>query len=112
MGAVTRRSFGAAQPLGTRRHRPDYWLLVISAALIAVGLVVVYSISPGLVAEQGDAASRLIFKQLIAVGLGLVAFGITANLPLKAWERLQTPLLVAAALSAVAVRVFGQEVNG
>jgi hypothetical protein len=53
MRVVARRSFGTAQPAGVRRHRPDYWLLVISAALIAMGLIVVYSISPGLMVEKG-----------------------------------------------------------
>jgi len=112
MGAVTRRSFSSAQPLGTRRHRPDYWLLVISAALLAVGLIVVYSISPGLVVEKGVSDFHFVYKQLVAVGIGLVAFAITANMPIKTWERLQTPLLIAAALSVVAVRLFGEEVNG
>ncbi len=112
MRVVARRSFGTAQPAGVRRHRPDYWLLVISAALIAMGLIVVYSISPGLMVEKGVGEFYFVYKQLIAVGLGLVAFLITANLPLKVWERLQTPLLISAALSVVAVRVFGEEVNG
>lgn len=114
MGVVTRRSFASFDPTsGVRRHRPDYWLLVIGAALLAVGLIVVYSISPGLAAEQGsESALRLVYKQLVAVGLGVIAFAITANMPLKMWERLQTPLLIAAALSVVAVRVFGEEVNG
>ena len=29
-----------------RQHRPDYWLLIFSAILLATGLVVVYAISP------------------------------------------------------------------
>lgn len=100
------------QPQSTRRHRPDYWLLVVSALLLAVGLIVVYSISPGLAAQKNVGEHYFINKQLIAVGLGVVAFLVTANIPLKTWERLQTPLLIAAAVSALAVRVFGEEVNG
>lgn len=111
MGVVTRRSLDPTQSFGTRRHRPDYWLLVISAALLAVGLIVVYSISPGLV-DRGESEFYLVYKQLIAVGLGLVAFFITANMPVRLWSGLQTPLVVLAALSVLAVRVFGEEVNG
>ena len=33
-------SFGALE-LG-RQHRPDYWLLILCAALLAIGLMVVY----------------------------------------------------------------------
>lgn len=112
MGAVTRRSFNPSQPLGTRRHRPDYWLLVISALLLAVGLIVLYSISPGLAIEKELPENYFINKQLITVGLGIVAFIVTANMPLKMWDRLQKPLLIAAAVSVVAVRLFGDEVNG
>lgn len=112
MGAVTRRSPISSQPLGTRRHKPDYWLLVISAMLLAVGLIVVYSISPGLAVEKNVPENYFINKQLIAVGLGVVALIITANMPIKMWEKLQNPFLIAAAVSAVAVRLFGEEVNG
>lgn len=112
MGAVTRRSFSPSEPSTTRRHKPDYWLLVICAALLAVGLIVVYSISPGLVVEKAVSEYHFVNKQLIAVGLGLLVFGVTANMPLKLWERLQMPLLVAAGVSIAAVRLFGEEING
>ncbi len=112
MGAVTRRSFTSDQPLGARRHKPDYWLLVISALLLAVGLVVVYSISPGLAVEKSLPENYFINRQLINVGLGVVVLIVVANMPIKIWERLQTPLLAAAAVSAVAVRLFGEQVNG
>jgi cell division protein FtsW len=112
MGAVARRSVASAQPLGARRHRPDYWLLIISALLLAVGLIVVYSIGPGLAAQKEVAEGYFVNKQLIAVGLGVVAFAAVGNLPLRTWQRVQNPMLVLAALSAVAVRVFGEEVNG
>lgn len=112
MGAVPRRSFNPSQPLGARRHRPDYWLLVISAALLAVGLIVLYSISPGLALEKELPENYFINKHLITVGLGIVALIVTASMPLKMWERFQKPLLIAAAVSVVAVRLFGDEVNG
>jgi len=113
MGASVRRSLSSVQPLGgARRHRPDYWLLVISALLLAVGLIVVYSISPGLAVEKSVGDNYFINKQLVAVGLGVAAFLVAANMPVRAWERLQKPLLAAAAVSVVAVRLFGDEVNG
>lgn len=112
MPAVTRRSPSYSQPQTTRRHRPDYWLLVISALLLAVGLVVVYSISPGLAVQKNVGEQYFINKQLLWVGLALVAFFVTAHVPIKTWQRLQNPFLIAAALSAVATRIFGEEVNG
>jgi cell division protein FtsW len=112
VGAVTRRSPLYSQPQTTRRHRPDYWLLVISAMLLAVGLIVVYSISPGLAVQKDVGEQYFVNKQLIAVGMGILAFMVTAHLPLKTWQKLQNPFLIAAAVSAVAVRLFGEEVNG
>jgi cell division protein FtsW len=114
MPAVTarRRPVPGREEQGTRRHKPDYWLLAISVFLLAVGLIVVYSISPGLAMENDVPQSYYVNRQLIAVGLGLAAFFVIANLPLVTWKRLQVPLLVAAVAAAFAVRLFGDEVNG
>jgi cell division protein FtsW len=115
MPAVARRSptfRNQAQQGTTRRHRPDYWLLVLSALLLAIGLIVVYAISPGLAVEKDVGQTYFINRQLIWVALSFGAFFVAANLPLTVWQRLQQPLLITAALAAVIVRVFGQEVNG
>ena len=99
----SRRVQRDASPEGFRRHKPDYWLLVLTALLLGVGLVVVYSISPGLAASQHISQNYFITKQLIAVALGLVAFGVAYYLPLKAWLRIATPLILLAAACSVAV---------
>lgn len=95
-----------------RRHRPDYWLVVITALLLAIGLIVVYSISPGLAIEKVVPQSYFISRQLLAVALGIVAFIVVANLPLVTWRKLQIPLLIVAIVVAFAVRIFGEEVYG
>jgi len=81
-----------------RKHRPDYWLLVWCAALLAIGLIVVYAISPALSASNHVSSNYYVTKQLIAIGLSLVAFVITAQVPLKWWRQAYKPLLVAAGL--------------
>ncbi|HSX18261.1 MAG TPA: putative peptidoglycan glycosyltransferase FtsW [Candidatus Saccharimonadales bacterium] len=88
-----------------RRHKPDYWLFVLSALLLTIGLVVVYSISPGLAASQHISQSYFITKQLIDVGLGLVAFGLAAYFPLKQWLKFTTPLALAAIAGCLIVMV-------
>lgn len=80
-----------------RKHRPDYWLLALSIILLAVGLVVVYSITPALSAAAHVSSSHYIVKQLLAVGLSLVAFIFTAKVPLSAWRKAYKPLLLVAA---------------
>ncbi|HEY5806015.1 MAG TPA: putative peptidoglycan glycosyltransferase FtsW [Candidatus Saccharimonadales bacterium] len=98
MGAVTRRRPISAQPLGTRRHRPDYWLLLISAVLLAIGVVVVYSITPALSVGREVSGNHYVVRQLIAVGLSIVAFAVAAFVPLEVWRRAYKPLLIAAGI--------------
>jgi cell division protein FtsW len=79
-----------------RQHKPDYWIVVLSALLLTIGLVVVYSISPGLAASQHISQNYFIAKQLIAVGLGIVTFLVASYIPLSVWRKLAVPLVVAA----------------
>src|SRR5665213_3987533 len=84
-----------------RKHRPDYWLLIWCAALLAIGLVVVYAISPALSASNHVSGNYYVTKQLLAIGLSLVAFIITAQIPLKWWRQAYKPLLAAAAMATL-----------
>lgn len=87
----------------SRRHRPDYGLLILTALLLVIGLVVVYSISPGLAASQNVSQSYFITKQLIDIGLGIGAFALAAYLPVRTWKRIATPLVAAAAIGSLIV---------
>jgi cell division protein FtsW len=95
--AVLARGKGIAQ----RRHKPDYTLVLISALLLAVGLIVVYAISPGLSAQKNVSENYFVTKQLTAIGLGVVAFAIVAAVPITKWRQLQRPLLVAAVVATL-----------
>jgi cell division protein FtsW len=97
---VRRPHFQEALNLG-RKHRPDYWLLILSVILLAVGLVVVYAISPALSAAQHVKGGYYVSKQLLAIGLSVVAFAVTAQVPLSWWRRSYKPLLIAAALTTL-----------
>ena len=83
-----------------RKHRPDYWLLVIAACLLAIGLVVVYSISPALSELRGG---NYVQHQVIAIILRILAFLVTARIPLAVWRKWQWWLLGLAALGFVMV---------
>src|SRR5437868_6212457 len=108
---VQQRGPVASQPLAPRRHRPDYWLLILSAMLLAMGLIVLYSISPGLAVGKDVSSSYFITRQLINIGLGIVIFIVTASIPLKYWKHAYIPLLViagAATLMALLLPVSAQ----
>lgn len=95
-----------------RRHRPDYLLVLLSSALLVIGLVVLYAISPGLAIQQHVGDNYYVGKQLLAIFLGVVAFIFLSNVPLSTWPKAEKPLLIAAGVAAVGVRIFGQQVNG
>jgi cell division protein FtsW len=84
-----------------RRHKPDYVLLVLTAILLVVGLVVIYSISPGLAIQRNVGENYYVNKQLIAIGLGIVTFLIMATIPFETWRKLQKPLIIAAVLATL-----------
>ncbi len=95
-----------------RKHRPDNWLLIIASSLLLIGLIVVYAISPGLSAQKHVSENYYVAKQLIAIILGVVVFIVASSLSLKWWRRLEKPIIIFAAFSAVAVRLVGERVNG
>ncbi|MGH7157129.1 MAG: FtsW/RodA/SpoVE family cell cycle protein [Candidatus Saccharimonadales bacterium] len=103
------RSLGGDQPRyndgAVRRHKPDYWLLIIASLLLTIGLVVVYSISPGLSASQNVSQSYFVTKQLIDVTLGVAAFALASYLPLSFWRKSAKPLAISALVGSLIVMV-------
>jgi cell division protein FtsW len=70
-------------PVGQpRRHRPDYLLIILMVLLLAIGMTVVYAISPALAATNGTSDNYYVAHQFIAILLGTVMFGITSRFPL------------------------------
>lgn len=113
-GARRYAAAGATKALqeNTRKHRPDYSIVVYMTLLLAFGAVTVYAISPGITEAQGLPETFYSYKQLIAIGLGIVAFYTASKMNLKTWRKLEMPLLIAAIIVALIVRLFGEPVNG
>lgn len=90
----------------SRRHKPDHMILVFTILLLVIGLIVVYSISPGLAASSHVSQGYFISKQLIDVLLGVGAFALFALMPLPRVFQLARPLLIAAAIGCLIVMVM------
>ncbi len=71
-----------------RKHKPDYVLALLSIALLAVGFVVVYAISPGIASARGVSEQYLVSKQIIAIVLGLLSFFAMSVIPHNIWKKL------------------------
>lgn len=89
----------APEPM--RKHRPDYWLLILTIALLGIGLVVVYAISPALGAAQNVNGSYFVSRHAIAIAVGLLGFIVASRLPLPLWRKLCVPLIIVAALATL-----------
>jgi cell division protein FtsW len=96
-----------------RQHKPDYLIFVLPAILLAIGLVVVYAISPGLGAQNDVGDNYYVSKQLVAILIGVAVFFIAAKLPPSIWHtRLKSVLIVLALIAAAATQLIGEEING
>lgn len=100
---LTSRTVTATDSRNSRRHKPDYWILILMALLLTWGLIIVYSISPGLAASQNISQNYFITKQLIAVLLGLITFGIAASIRPKFWLQAAKPISIVAAIGCIVV---------
>lgn len=87
----------------TRRHRADFVLVICAMILLAVGLVVIYSISPGLAASRGVSDNYYVSKQLVAIALGAITFAVAAYVPVAWWRKTLYPLVGLAVISSIAV---------
>lgn len=114
MGALERRQQRQAAPMvgdlsAARQHRPDYGIVLLTVALLGIGLVVMYAISPALAALGGGVQDNYFtFRQAVAAVIGLIVFYIVSKIPLGAWMRWQKPLLIVAlALSLTTIATGG-----
>lgn len=82
-----------------RRHRPDFVILVLMAALMVVGLIVVYAIGPtwarfqNSVFDQDLSDWHFFMKHIVSVAVAVVAFAAAYLVPIKTTKRLSRVIL-------------------
>lgn len=101
MAEALRRQFRPTPEGQNRRHRPDYWILILMTLLLAIGMIVVYAISPALAVANDTTENYYVGHQLFAVALGAVIFGIAASIPLEHWRKMYVTLLVIAGVATL-----------
>ncbi len=90
----------------SRRHKPDYLLLILALILCVIGLIVVYAISPGLAITKNVNQNYFVIKQMISIGLGLVAFIVFSILSHDILKKLKNVLVVMSVISVIVVEVL------
>ncbi|HSN33638.1 MAG TPA: putative lipid II flippase FtsW [Ideonella sp.] len=95
----------------------DEKLLAVVVALLALGLVMVYSASIALPDNprfDRYAPTHFLVRHLIAIGMGLLIATVVVQVPMAAWEKHSARLFLAtlALLALVLVPHIGKDVNG
>ncbi|MCA9345483.1 cell division protein FtsW [Candidatus Saccharibacteria bacterium] len=95
-----------------RKHRPDYGLFITASILLAVGLIVMYAISPALAAQGGDVSDTyFVVRQLIAVVIGIGAFFIFSKISVENWSKWHKALIISAIVLSLGTIVTGGLAN-
>ena len=108
-------STSAGQP--TRLQGLDITLLWVVIAMMALGLLMVYSASIAMPDNPKFAKylpTHFLTRHVVAISLGLLAGLITVQLPVSTWEKVAPWLFVASLVLLVAVLIphVGKGVNG
>lgn len=92
----------------------DLWLMGVSLLVICLGLVMVTSSSISIAAKEYADPLHFFWRQGFAAAIGLSLGFVLLHIPMKFWEALSVPLLIAAILMLIMVLLpgVGKEVNG
>lgn len=88
------------------RNASDPWLLGIMCALLAAGLVTLYSVS------QAGGSSNVVAKQVLFTLIGVVPFVVFWKTPLDFWRRSSAYLYVLNIILLLLVKVIGSSKKG
>ena len=99
----------AAAGTGLRAHHPDYVIALVVTILLAIGLVMMYSISPVLSHKLTGSADRNFYflNQIKFIGFGLVVWIAATATPYPFWRKYAPWLLGVAIIGLLALMVPG-----
>ena len=94
-----------------KRKSADYLLAILVFALIAFGLVMIYSVSKYLSLQITDQASDKYFliRQLISFGVGIIVWIAFQSIDYRFWQRHTTIMLIITLALLSSVFIFRSE---
>jgi cell division protein FtsW len=92
----------------------DYWLILITCSLLAIGFLLLASASMGISDKWYHHPFHFLFHQAIYLLVGVIVIFFIKQVPLSFWEKISGYLLLASMflLMLVLVPGIGREVNG
>jgi cell division protein FtsW len=114
VGALANESIRRIEQVTNSRTWPrlDYILAVTIAALIIIGLMMVYSSSFYIAAENNEPPTAYLVKQAIGAAIGLVLLCMLAWLDYSNLHRISIPLMGIVLVSLILVLFVGQDRYG
>jgi cell division protein FtsW len=113
--ATTRKATAADKVPVLQRPLASYYLVLAStAALLLIGLVMVFSASSVKSYATYHSSYAIAMKQALFMGVGIPCMWVASRVPVKVWRMLGYPLLILAVAGLVLVLVphIGREVDG
>ena len=99
-----------------RAHQPDYILALVIFVLLAIGLVMIYSISPILSFKVSSTLNKnyYFYNHLLNLSIGVVAWIVVTSIDYRVWRKWATPLLGVAGvcLALLAIPRLASTKNG
>ena len=89
------------------RGRIDFVLLIVTLALVGVGIVMVYSTSAIMAGDRFQDPYYFLKKQALFAGIGFILMILTLFFPYRILERMAYPILIVSVLLLVAVLIPG-----
>lgn len=96
---------------GLFARRADWWLWICMICLLGLGVIMVYSASVNLAYRKGLGTNYFLYKHLLSLVVGFLAFFIAAHLDYRFYQRWAYPILLVAVVLLIAVLFFGHTAN-
>lgn len=96
-----------------RKHRPDFFILLITILLFMIGLIIIFAIGPQRVNflnninGTNENPHYYFIHQLTSVGLSLVAFILAMKMPFAVVKKFATAILVTGFAACLILSVLG-----
>jgi cell division protein FtsW len=87
---------------------PDWILVGTTAALAAIGLMMVYSSTFDMSYRMFGDAAHFFRRQAIFLGIGIVAMLVASRMHYRHWMKLSVPLMLATLVTLVVLAIWGE----
>lgn len=89
------------------KDSPDLLIVIITLALLTIGLVMVYSASAIWAEYKFDDAFYFVKRQLIFAGLGIIAMFFIMNIDYWIWKKYSKPIIIGCFIMLILVLIPG-----